>query len=78
MVSGYNQNSTAGDSLEDSGGLRFTTSDSDNDYSYNTPGSCTQYRYSCTPADCTNTGIDNCASQYNADGGMTSASIKQV
>ena len=37
MVSGYDQNSTAGNSLEDSGGLRFTTSDSDNDYhcSYN-------------------------------------------
>ena len=33
MVSGYNQNSTAGDSLEDSGGLRFTTSDRDHDYS---------------------------------------------
>ena len=32
-VSGYNQNSTAGDSLEESNGLRFTTSDSDNDYS---------------------------------------------
>ena len=32
-VSGYNQNSTAGDSLEESTGLRFTTSDSDNDYS---------------------------------------------
>ena len=36
-VNGYNQNSTAGDSLEESSGLRFTTSDSDNDYgcSYN-------------------------------------------
>ena len=32
-VSGYNQNSTAGNSLEESSGLRFTTSDSDNDYS---------------------------------------------
>ena len=32
-VNGYNQNSTAGDSLEESTGLRFTTSDSDNDYS---------------------------------------------
>ena len=68
MVSGYNQNSTAGNSLEKSGGLRFTTSDSDHDYSYFSPGTCTtsNYRYPCTAPDCTNTGIDNCASQYNA------------
>ena len=67
-VSGYNQNSTAGNSLEESsGGLRFTTSDSDKDYSYFSPGSCTpSYRCSCTARDCTNTGIDNCASRYNA------------
>ena len=68
MVSGYNQNSTAGNSLEDSGGLRFTTSDRDNDNSYFSPVTYTpsHYRYPCTAPDCTNTGIDNCASQYNA------------
>ena len=66
-VNGYNQNSTAGDSLEESTGLRFTTYDSDNDYSYFSPGSCTpSYRCSCTAHDCTNTGFENCASQYNA------------
>ena len=67
MVSGYNQTSTAGNSLEDSGGLRFTTSDSDHDYGYFSPGSCTtSYRCICTAPDCTNTGFENCASQYNA------------
>ena len=57
MVNGYNQNSTAGNSLEDSGGLRFTTSDSDHDYGY--------YSYKCG---CiySNTGFENCASQYSA------------
>ena len=56
-VSGYNQNSTAGDSLEESNGLRFTTSDSDNDNSY--------YSYKCH-CSYSNTGFENCASQYNA------------
>ena len=37
FVNGYNQNSTAGDSLEESNGLRFTTSDNDNDYSWYPP-----------------------------------------
>ena len=66
-VNGYNQNSTAGDSLEESNGLRFTTSDSDHDYSYYTPAwtstSSRCYSYRCYG---TNTGFENCASQYNA------------
>ena len=67
FVSGYNQNSTAGDSLEESSGLRFTTSDSDNDNSYYTPAR-TSRGTSCYYNRCygTNTGFENCASQYNA------------
>ena len=67
FVNGYNQNSTAGDSLEESNGLRFTTSDNDNDNSYYTPAwtntysSC--YNYRCYG---TNTGFENCASQFSA------------
>ena len=69
-INGYNQNSTAGDSLEESSGLRFTTSDSDNDYSYYHVGII----HAMVPTLVLKTVLPNTV----LDGGMTSASIKQV